>query len=107
MLVVHAAFLDDSLALWAEPLPGGEALLQVLHDIDPELKFRKHLAQTATAWLPTHKGRAVPSTPLLGEIAPAEQCALAPHACEALVLPAPEAILLLTVSAGKHMLAPS
>src|SRR6202035_269890 len=67
MLVLHAAFLDDSLAVWVEPESSKTALVAAVGELGLTLKFGKRIAKSATAWLPTRDGQPAPSTALLSD----------------------------------------
>ena len=67
MLVLHAALLDDSLAVWVEPESSKAALVAAVGELGLTLKFGKRIAKSATAWLPTRDSKAAPSTALLSE----------------------------------------
>ncbi len=97
MLSLHAAFDAGSLLIWRAPEAGKKALLGTLTE--------KHSVVDATAWLPSHDGKPVPSSPLLGET-PSGECTIAPCAIHAAALNAREAIEFLTACIDKHMFAP-
>src|ERR1017187_4109127 len=86
MLVLHAAFLDDSLAVWLEPESGKAALAGAAGELGLTLKFAKRIAKAATAWLPTSGGRAAPSSALLADAPAEDACEIAPHTVTVLPL---------------------
>ena len=98
MLAVHAAFHDDALLVWCEPV-GAQVPDEVLARVSGTV-------EKAIAWLPTAGGRPVPSSPLLGEAVADGACELAPHKVKAVALAARQAIDFLSNCAGEHMLAP-
>ena len=106
MLVLHAAFLDDSLAVWAEPGADKASLVGAVSELGLTLKFGKRIARSATAWLPSHGGKPAPSTALLGEAPPDAACEIAPHAITVLPLSGRHAIDLLAASTGKRIVTP-
>src|ERR1039457_2753261 len=67
MLVLHGAFLDDSLDVWVEPESSKAALVAAVGELGLTLKFGKLIAKSAIAWLPTHDGTPAPSSALLAE----------------------------------------
>ena len=107
MIVLHAAFTDHRLMVWAEPDAGKTALLAAIAHLGTRLKFTRRDVHEAVAWLPTHDGRAAPSGALAGGGAiPDEDCYLAPHVVEALPLGARQAVDFLMACAGKRVAAP-
>src|SRR5580700_5703548 len=67
MLVLHGAFVDDSLAVWVEPESSKAVLVEAVGELGLTLKFGKRIAKSATAWLPTYEGIPAPSTALLAD----------------------------------------
>jgi hypothetical protein len=91
MLVVHAALVEGTVAVWAE----GQGL--------PGLDIRGE-PRSLVGWLPSVKGKPVPSSPILGEVPPVEKTRIAPVRVEALVVG--DVIGLLASVVGKRLLAP-
>jgi len=107
MIVLHAAFGEDSLRVWREPEAGKAALLAAIAELGAEFKYSKRAAGKAMAWLPTRAGQPAPSSALLVDAPlPDDGCELAPAAVTALPLGAQPAIDLLAACAGKRMAAP-
>jgi len=108
MLVLHAAFLDDSLAVWLEPESGKAALVEAVGEAGLILKFGKRIARAATAWIPAHDGQPAPSSPLLLDDAVPLNVAyeITPHPVTVLPLSARHAIEFIAACAGKRMVRP-
>ncbi len=105
MIVLHAAFHQRRLLVWAEPDAGKSALVAAVAAIG--LKYPARPSRRAIAWLPSYKGLPVPSSALLSEAPPEPKgCALAPHAVTVLPLNARQSIDLLATCRQKRMLAP-
>ena len=106
MLVLHAAFLDDSLAVWAEPDADKTALISAVAELGLTLKFGKRIAKSATAWLPSLDSKAAPSTALFGD-APADgSYEIAAHKIAVLPLSARHAIEFVAACVGRRMVSP-
>src|SRR5579863_4077459 len=110
MLVLHGAFLDDSVAVWAEPESSKETLVAAVAELGLTLKFGKRIARIATAWLPTSEGRAAPSTALLAD-APLEdpktvRYEIAPHKVTILPLSARHTIDFVAACIDKRIVTP-
>lgn len=88
MIVLHGAFFEERFFLWGEapadaekrptgggrnaapPLPydaGFEAVAKALKSLPGGVRPTKRRAQSATLWLPTRNGYAMPSSALIGE----------------------------------------
>jgi SNF2 family DNA or RNA helicase len=127
MIVLHAAWEDSRLLLWGEvpadlppsrpgrkpkdtamsPHPfdaGGARLVWALAGALPGQAVPGDATTTATAWLPSVKGRPVPSSPVVAE-APAGPAEVAPWAVNALRLAPPQALDLLCACIGRETLA--
>ena len=100
MLILHAALVNDTLAVWGEE-PRGCATTE---------RFRTALGAIGgeswklTGWLPTAAGRPAPSSPLIGEAVPIEKTRIAPWPIEAIVVD--DTIELLASVVGKRLIAP-
>ncbi|HZV04396.1 MAG TPA: DEAD/DEAH box helicase [Gemmataceae bacterium] len=107
MIVLHAAFREDRLLVWAEPEAKKAALLAAVTQLGTGLKFKLRDAHEAVAWLPTQDGQPAPSSALAdGAAVPDQDCYLAPHVVETLPLCARQTIAFLTACAGKRIAAP-
>src|SRR5579872_4427996 len=106
MLVLHAAFLDDSLAVWVEPEAGKTALAGAVAEAGLILKFAKRMARTATAWLPTFGGHPAPSSALLSDAPLEGPGEIAPHPATVLPLEGSYAIDFLAACLGKRLVSP-
>lgn len=106
MLILHAAFLDDSLAVWLEPDSGKAALAGALGELGLTLNFAKRIAKPGIAWLPTCGGRAAPSSALLSDAPPEGACEIAPHTVTVVPLEDEYAIGVLAASIGKRLVSP-
>ena len=106
MLVLHAAFLDDSLAVWLEPDSGKAALAGALGELGLTLKFAKRIATPAVAWLPTSGGRAAPSSALVSDAPLEGACEIAPHTVTVFPFEGEPAVDLLAAFAGKRLVSP-
>jgi len=106
MRILHAAFLDDSLAVWLEPEAGKAALADAVGELGLILKFAKRKARPALAWLPTSGGRPAPSSALLADAPPDGACEIAPHTITILPLQGNYAVDLLAASVGKRLVSP-
>ena len=108
MIVLHAAFCQDRLQVWAEPEAGKAALLATVAELGAGFRYGKRAAGKAVAWLPTRQGKPVPSSALLSDASPSnEECSLAPSIVTTLPLRAAQAVDLLAACVGKRMPAPS
>ena len=108
MIVLHAAFYQDRLLVWAEPEAGKPVLLAAVAELGAEFKYPKRAAGKAAVWLPARKGKPAPSSALLSNASPSnEECSLAPSIVTTLPLRAAQAVDLLAACVGKRMLAPS
>ena len=111
MLVLHGAFLDDSLAVWVEPESSKAALVAAVGELGLTLKFGKRIAKSAIAWLPTHDGTPAPSSALLAE-APlgdpneAARYEIAPHTITVLPVSARHAIDFVAACVGQRIVTP-
>jgi len=107
MIILHGAFHDDRLLVWAEPSAGKAALVTAVAKIGTQPSLTRRDVHEAVAWLPTREGRPAPSVAMAGGAAiPDEECYLAPHVVEVLPLDAQKAIDLLAACAGKRIVAP-
>jgi len=106
MLVLHAAFLDDSLAVWLEPESGKAPLAGALGELGLTLSFAKRIARPAIAWLPTREGCAAPSSVLLSDAPLEGTYEIAPHTVTILPLKGEHAIDFLAASMGKRLASP-
>ena len=122
MIVLHAAFCEDSLLLWAEsslderpktrvrrndapaaPFDAGpSALLAAAAEVGIPLASTKRPTQEVIAWLPSHPKGPISSTTLSDDL----PAALAPWVVTALALDLQQAIPLLAACAGKKVLRP-
>jgi SNF2 family DNA or RNA helicase len=130
MLILHASADGERLLLWGEtpaadgkapvsrgrktasPLPqsfpydaGAERLTDALAEVTPVAK-RLGKDETVIAWLPTVKGRPVPSSPLIAEPPEAGETTLAPWNVTALELAPAEAVEFLCSCVDRDTLAP-
>src|SRR5262249_44732122 len=130
MLILHASFLDDCLALWGEVPADGEpvtkpsrrkkaatsasifdagqdALTAALATVLPDLPGRSPQTEAVTAWLPTVDGRPIASSPLITEPPPPGAAAsIQPWTVTALRLSSDAAAALLCACIGKEVLSP-
>ncbi len=132
MLILHAGFHDDRLLFWGEtppapalktqrvmrgrrkaslppPLPydaGHDKLADVFPEVGP-LPAAALDNRSVVVWLPTHRGRAWPSSPLIAETpASALSTVLSPWQVSAVSLPPPVEIDLLCACVQREVLAP-
>jgi SNF2 family DNA or RNA helicase len=104
MLILHAALVDGTLAVWGEE-PGGSADASRLKTAFGEGGITiGGQVRTLTGSLPAKSGRPAPSSPLIGELVPIEKTTIAPLPIEALVVD--DAIELLASVVGKRLIAP-
>lgn len=124
MIVVHAAYCLRCVWIWCELIatevervstrkalspdfdPGPQQMAEVL-----SLLLRSEVTSdritSRTVWLPTHRGRALPSTPLTGTAAHAPgKTSLRPWSVSAVALSPSEAVELLCAAMPGGMLAP-
>lgn len=107
MIVLHAAFYQDSLLVWQEPEAGKAALVAAVTQLGAQFKFPRRAAAEAVAWLPSRAARPAPSTALVAETpVPDDQCHISPSAVTVLPLRAPQAVDLLAACMGKHVAVP-
>src|ERR1700687_1689475 len=104
MLVLHASFVDDSLAVWVEPDSGKAALTGAVSELGLTLKFAKRIARPAIAWLPPCEGRPAPSSSILSDVPLAGPCEIAPHTVTVLPVPVRFAMDILAACTGKRLL---
>jgi hypothetical protein len=122
MIILHAGFHKRHLLLWGETPPaapspraagkpprpspydeGSQALRAALREAGlPRLDLR---SEPAVAWLPTTRGRPLPSSPLIAP-SPAGKAKLQPSTITVLPLTALQAVDLLCLCLGKDVLAP-
>ncbi|HEV3200657.1 MAG TPA: hypothetical protein VGZ73_22295, partial [Bryobacteraceae bacterium] len=106
MLVLHGAFLDDSLAVWVEPESSKAALVAAVGELGLTLKFGKRIAKSAIAWLPSHDGKPAPSTALLADAPVDTPDEIAPHKITVLPLSARHAIDFVAACVGQRIVTP-
>ena len=84
MIVLHAAFSDRRLLLWAEPDAGKAGLVAAAAQLGAQRKFTQRDLHEAVAWLPTREGCIAPSGLLAGDAPiPDEECYLAARGSDA------------------------
>src|SRR5579859_6519792 len=106
MRIVHAAFVPGRLAVWMEPESGKAGLAGIADSLGLTAKFVRGAATSAEVWLPSVRGRAVPSSTLLGEAPDATAATIEPHEITILPLAGRRAIDVLAACSGKRLLAP-
>lgn len=103
MLVLHAALVNGSVAVWGEASLDAAAVRDALAQGGIVARAQ---ARTLTGWLPTVKKKPVPSSPLIGDVQPPEKTRIEPLPVEALVLDDAATLDLLASVVGKRLLAP-
>jgi SNF2 family DNA or RNA helicase len=128
MLVLHAALLNDSIALWAEAPPAAipqpaKRGRRPRYEIPPPPQHgapfalvREAIGSTGielpseerklVAWLPSLDGRPGASTPLAGQTLPPGFAEIAPFHVEALVATPGDALAFLATLVGQRLVAP-
>jgi hypothetical protein len=116
MLILHAAVVDETLAVWGETpyVPErrsrrkrcGASVASLQDEISRAGVTIRGEPRKLVGWLPTVDGQPAPSSPLVGEMQPAETTRIEPWNVEAIVLESMASIDLLAAVVGKRLIAP-
>jgi superfamily II DNA or RNA helicase len=127
MIILHGAFVDDRLFVWGEapneapkrarasrkarnggpPLPydaGFDAVARAVKSLPTGIKPTRKRQESATVWLPSQAGHALPSSALIGEAPASEsEVGIEPWLVQGLLLDPKESLDLLSASVGSSV----